>query len=657
MSSNPILQTEHLFFLETPLGENKLIPRSFRGTEGLSQLYRYELEVISVEPGLPVHTLIGQFVKFRILHGDLSQYRYLNGFVSEVATLAPEKRLFVYRIVLVPWLWYLTRTSDCRIEQNKSVQQIIEAMFQRYGYSDFRFELASSYGAWEYSSQYRESAFNYFSRLLEIEGMFYFFEQTAERTVLVIGDSPSTNVPCPVQSRFAMERSFGSGYRRVEDTIHTWVVQREFQPGKYSHRDYNFERPKDNLEVQTPSASNLGNNSKFEVYDYPGEYEDTTDGDTWGRARMQQAESEDIHIIGGSNGRALAAGYRFELVGHDRRDQNTTYLITSLVHEGQEMDPLSDDTKRAVYYKNDFTCIPHAKPFRAPLKTPKHLVKGPQTATVVGPAGAEVYPDQFGRVKVQFHWDRQGNKDEQSSCWIRVSHPWASARYGAMFLPRIGDEVIVDFLEGDPDRPIITGRVYNADNMPPYVLPDNMNWSGIKSRSTRGGGADDANELRFEDTKGQELFLMHAQKDMELTVENDLEVEVGRDHSLHFKGNSIEKVGGNEDRAVVGNQTAKVDGNMETKVGGDVVINATGSITLCGMDIFLVAQNKIVLQANASVTVANSASYVDVGPGGVTISGSPMVFINGGGSKSGSASAKTPAAPKAPKQPQRFKNS
>lgn len=637
MSSTPIEQTDRLYYLETPLGPDELIVRSFRGYEGLSQLYRYELELVSLRPALPIHELIGQYVKFAIRRSDASKFRYLNGFVSEVGTLPPENRLYCYRIVLVPWLWFLTKTQDCRIEQDRSVEEIIRAMFQRYGYKDFRFDLYNSYGPWEYSLQYRESAFNYFSRLCEIEGMFYFFEQREDRTVLVIGDSPAAHPYDPYQQRFEMERSYGAGYRRLQDAILTWTVERQFQPGKYTHRDYNFERPDQNLQVEIPSKSKLGGNEKFEVYDYPGEYEDTSDGDAWARRRMEKTEAEDTLISGTSNGRALAAGYKFDLTRHDRRDQNVTFITTSIHHEGQEMNVLPEPEPRESYYRNSFTCIPHSKPFRTPLKTPKHVVKGPQTAVVVGPSGEEVYSDKYGRVKVQFHWDREGKKNEGSSCWVRVSHPWASRGYGALFLPRIGDEVIVDFLEGDPDRPIITGRVYNANNMPPYNLPGNQNWSGIVSRSTKGGGGDNANELRFEDNKGNELFLMHAEKNMEVTVENDIEIEIGNDCSFHVKQNRIEEVGANH----------------ELKVGGDQVISTTGTITISGMDINLVAQKSIVLQANSSVTVANSASYVDVGPGGVTISGAPMVFINGGGSKSGSASAKTP---KAVKKPTRYKN-
>lgn len=636
MSSNPISQSDRLYYLETPLGPDQLILRSFRGTEGMSQLYRYDLDLLSLKPALPIEKLIGQYIKFAVRRSDGKKFRYLNGFVSEVGTLPPENRLFGYRITLVPWLWFLTTTLDCRIEQDRSIEEIIRAMFDRYGYTDFRFDLYNSYGPWEYSTQYRESAFNYFSRLCELEGLFYFFEQKEDRTILVIGDSPSAHPYDEHQESFLMERSYGTGYRRMQDVILTWVVDRQFKPGKYTHRDYNFERPDQNLEVEIPSKTRLGGNDKFEVYDYPGEYEDTFDGDTWARRRMEKTEAEDTQISGSSNARALASGFRFDLNGHDRREQNATYVITSIEHDGQEMNILPEKDFRDSYYKNTFTCIPHSKPFRSPLKTPKHLVKGPQTAVVVGPSGEEVYSDKYGRVKVQFHWDREGKKNEGSSCWIRVSHPWASSGYGALFLPRMGDEVIVDFLEGDPDRPIITGRVYNANNMPPYSLPGNQNWSGIKSRSTKGGGADNANELRFEDNKGDELFLMHAEKNMEITVENDIEIEVGNDSSLHVKGQCIEEVGGNH----------------ELKVGGDQVVKTTGTITIAGMDINLVAQKSIVLQANASITIASSSSFVDVGTASVGIQG-PMVLINGGGSKSGSASAKTP---KAVKKPQRYKN-
>ncbi|MCL4797807.1 MAG: type VI secretion system tip protein VgrG [Bryobacteraceae bacterium] len=653
--SGPITQHDRLYRLDTPLGTDKLIVRTFSGFEGVSQLYRYELELVSEHANLPVHRLIGQFVKFAVRMSDGKSFRHLGGFVCESAVLPPESRLYAYRVVLVPWIWFLTRTSDCRIEQEKTVPDIIRNMFDRYGYNDYRFELHNNYEPWEYSAQYRESSFNYFSRLCELEGLFYFFEQTENRTVLVIGDSPAVHPVCPGQGRIEMERSFGRGYRRVADTIHTWVVERQFQSGKYTHRDFNFERPKDNLEVQIPSASRLGNNEKFEVYDYPGEYEDTSDGDLWGRRRMEKTEAEDEIISGTSNARALKTGYKFDLVRHDRRDQNNTFVVTTMVHEGQEMNILPAQEITESFYRNQFTCIPHSKPFRSPLKTPKHLVKGVQTATVVGPSGEEIYSDKYGRVKVQFHWDREGKKNESSSCWIRVSHPWASSGYGALFLPRIGDEVIVDFLEGDPDRPIITGRVYNADNMPPYDLPGRQNWSGIKSRSTKGGGADNANELRFEDTKGSELFLMHAEKDMEITVENDVEEEIGNDRSSRIKNDNIEHVDGNEDRKIGGDQTVQIGGGQSTQAGGDITIKSGGTVTIEAMEIILKASVSVVLEGGTAVSMTASGSLVDAGPAGVTVKGA-MVLINSGGAKTGSASAKSPKTAKAAKEPKRYKD-
>ncbi len=332
--SGPITQHDRLYRLDTPLGTDKLIVRTFSGFEGVSQLYRYELELVSEHPDLPVHRLIGQFVKLAVRMSDGKSFRHLGGFVCESSVLPPENRLFAYRIVLVPWIWYLTRTSDCRVEQEKTLPDIIRGIFERYGYNDFRFELHNNYEPWEFSLQYRESAFNYFSRLCELEGLFYFFEQTESRTVLVIGDSPAVHPPCPGQSRIEMERSYGRGYRRTEDTIHTWVVERQFQSGKYTHRDYNFERPKDNLEVQIPSASRLGNNDKFEVYDYPGEYEESTDGDLWGRRRMEKTEAEDQIISGTSNVRALSAGHKFELTRHDRLRRGHGSDLCQPVHGG-----------------------------------------------------------------------------------------------------------------------------------------------------------------------------------------------------------------------------------------------------------------------------------------------------------------------------------
>ena len=415
-----------------------------------------------------------------------------------------------------------------------------------------------------------------------------------------------------------------------------------------SLNDFDFQNPKANLLVKS-AVTRSNAVADMEVYDYPGVYVKINDGQNYARARIEefQTDYEGLHALG--NARGLAAGSLFELTGYPRQDQNREYLIVSATHSivSNEYESASGEGNA---YTCSFTAIPSKQPFRSLRTTPKPLVQGPQTAIVVGASGSEIYTDKFGRVKVRFHWDRYAKGDETSSCWIRVAQIWAGAKWGAIHIPRVGQEVIVDFLEGDPDRPIITGRVYNNDNMPPYDLPANATQSGIKSRSSKGGGSTDINELRFEDKKGSEMIFIQAQKDKELRVKNDLVEYVGNEAHLTVKKDQLESVEGTRHLTVKYDRNEKLGGTLSIDAGKDMQEKVGGKHALdAGQEIYLHAGMNVIIEAGTNISLKASGSFITIGPSGVDISG-PMVNINSGGS-AGSGSGCSPQAPLMPRLP------
>jgi type VI secretion system secreted protein VgrG len=416
---------------------------------------------------------------------------------------------------------------------------------------------------------------------MEQYGIFYFFEHEEEKHTLVLANSPTVHKPCPGQAKVRCD--FAAGITLEEDIITDWQMEQELRPGKYALADYNFETPSTSLAVNVASTINVGGNGKYEVYDYPGEYLKKAQGEHLAKLRMEEEEAPHVVASGSGTCRAFTPGYKFDLAGHSPQ-MDKCYVLIEVQHMASVGESYSDfnsrgDTEES--YSNHFTCMPFDVPFRPPRVTPKPTVQGPQTAIVVGRSGEEIFTDKYGRVKVQFHWDREGKRNENSSCWIRVSHPWAGKGWGAISIPRIGQEVIVDFLEGDPDQPIITGRVYNAEQMPPYGLPAGQVVSGIKSNSTKGGGG--YNEFIMDDTKGKELIRVHGQYDMDSTIENDLREHVLHDRSRDVTNNETIAIGSNRTETVGGNETLTVSKNRtETVLGNEtlsVAQNRTRTVT------------------------------------------------------------------------------
>jgi len=519
-----IAQEHRRIAIATPLGKDVLLLRGFTGSEAISQLFHFDLDLLSENDSIKFQDVVGKNVTLRIYDAD-GKERNFNGFISRFSQGSKDQRVTAYRAQMVPWLWFLTRTADCRIFQNKKVPDIIQQIFKDLGFTDFKLRLYGDFAARDYCVQYRETDFNFVSRLMEEEGICYYFDHTDGKHTLVLANDPGGHDPCPNQKTARYD--FRGGNIVYEDVVTEWFYQEEFRPGAWAQTDYNFEMPSTSLAVT------VNGKNPYEIYEFPGEYRVRPAGDKLAKIRLQEQTVPGAVIQGGGGCRHFSSGYQFTLQDHYRTDLNQAYLLTSVRHMATQGGNLNVGAAGGVEltYRNSFECIPASTPYRPPRVTPEPFVQGCQTAVVVGPGGEEIYTDKYGRVKVQFHWDREGKKNENSSCWIRVSHPWAGQGWGAISIPRIGQEVIVDFLEGDPDQPIITGRVYNAEQMPPFGMPGGAVVSGIRSNSTKGGGG--FNEISLNDTKGTELINIHAQYDQQKKVEHDERVNIGRDRTEH----------------------------------------------------------------------------------------------------------------------------
>jgi type VI secretion system secreted protein VgrG len=515
-------QTNRRIAISTPLGKDTLLLRGFTGTEAISQLFHFDLDLLSENDSIKLQDLVGKNVTLRIFDAEGAE-RHWNGFISRFSQGSQDRRLTAYRAQMVPWLWFLTRTADCRIFQNKTVPDIIQKIFSDLKFQDFELRLYGSFTPRDYCVQYRETDFNFVSRLMEEEGIYYYFKHEDAKHVLVLANDPAAHQACPGQPKARYD--FRGGAVQYEDVITEWHYQEEFRTGAWAQTDYNFETPSTSLAVA------VNGKNPYEIYEYPGEYRVRGDGDRLARIRLQEQSTPCVVSQGSSGCRHFNSGFQFTLEDHYRKDLNKAYLLTSVRHAATQHDyqVSGSGNGEELTYQNSFECIPFSTPFRPQRVTPQPFVQGCQTAVVVGPGGEEIYTDKHGRVKVQFHWDREGKKNENSSCWIRVSHPWAGQGWGAVSIPRIGQEVIVAFLEGNPDEPIIVGRVYNAEQMPPFGMPGGAMISGIKSNSTKGGGG--FNEISMNDTKGTELINIHAQYDQQKKVEHDERVNIGNDRT------------------------------------------------------------------------------------------------------------------------------
>jgi len=591
-------QLSRLAKITSPLGPDVLLLKDMGGDEELGRLFSYELQLHSLDNAIDLNQLLGKPMCLS-LQLDGGGERHFHGIVARCSQNVDQGQFASYQVTLRPWLWLLTRTSDCRIFQNLTIPQIIKQVFRDLGFSDFEDALSRPYREWEYCVQYRETSFDFVSRLMEQEGIYYFFRHEQGRHVLVLADAygAHANVPGYASVPYYPKNE----QQRERDHIYDWHLAQQVQPGSLELNDYDFQRPGARIDVRSamPRPHTAGD---YPLYDYPGTYVQSEDGEHYARTRIEALQTlhEQVELAG--NARGLGSGHLFSLTGFSRQDQNREYLIVGArYHIDQESLETSGGVASA-QFESSLTCIDAQQSYRPLPNTHRPIVKGPQTALVVGPKGEEIWTDQFGRVKVHFYWDRHDQSNENSSCWIRVSQSWAGKNWGSMQIPRIGQEVIVSFLEGDPDRPIITGRVYNAEQTVPYDLPENATQSGMKSRSSKGGSPANFNEIRMEDKKGAEQLYIHAERNQDIVVEVDESHSVGHDRNKSIGHNETVTIGNNrlrivkqEDILSVGQRKTdsisqsyviEVGENLRLVCGESILeLNASGQINLTGVQI------------------------------------------------------------------------
>ncbi|ROM75672.1 type IV secretion protein Rhs [Pseudomonas brassicacearum] len=644
-----------------------LYPESLSGEERLNALGSHMLNGVNDGASLDLTTAVASHVT-TTLHKD-ALLRPLDWLVAEIRQLPADATAERYQLLLRPWLWWLSLASNNRVFQNLATSDIVATIFRAHGFTDFQLKLSGSYTPREYCVQYGETDLAFVSRLMEEDGIFWFFTHEDGKHTLVMADSNDAFAPIP-NGPTVNYLGQGMGERELHG-IRSGQVCLQAVAGVYQATDYEFTTPTTSLYSQAEAVAGPSS-----MYEHPGGYTVKGQGDALTKQRVDGLRSQEKRFVGESDCRWLVPGYWFTLAGHEDTTLNIDWVVTSVSHEA------SHDS-----YRNRFEAIPKATPYRPARLTPKPRMHT-QTALVVGKAGEEIWTDEYGRIKLQFPWDRTGKNDETSSCWVRVVQPWSGKGFGMQFVPRVGQEVIVTFIDGDPDRPLVTGCVYNGDNALPYALPANQTQSGIKTNSSKGG--DGFNELRFEDKKDAEEVFLQAQKDFNINVLNDTAATVGHDETLTVQNArtrtvkegdetiTLEKgkrsvtiqtgsdsldvkdtrtitvgsdqnhsTGGNFAHKVTGNYDLTVDGNLTIKVSGTLTLQSGGSFAIkSGADLAAQASTSISqkagtalsnqagtsLENKAGTTLTNDAgiSLVNKAAAEQTVDGGGMLTIKGG---------------------------
>lgn len=632
-----ITQNNRLLKVDTPLGADILLLEELEGTEAVSELFRFELTLVAdVEAGnhnkVTAEKLMGQGITVSITRAD-GQPRYLHGIVQRFSQGQVDRRFATYSATIVPTAWLLTLNTTSRIFTGKTIPDVLGQVFRDAGITP-KFQLNGTYLPWDYCVQYRETDFAFVSRLMEEEGIWYYFKHENGSHQLVITDSPSNIEALPGPDTTYIDVS---AEVEGEDTISRWEHNNELFTGKWVLRDHHLELPGKTLEGTTTAAKPFEASKKTVSYDFPGGHarrfnktaerldKVQSEGERLSKLRMEEAESAHTEIEGESAVRSFASGFKFKIGTRTLQKASGSYVLTSVQHTAQQTPSfLSSEDSSGTGYRNTFTCIPADKPLRPERTTPKPMIHGLQSAEVVSEAsGEEIYPDKYGRVRVKFAWDLE----QRYQCWVPVAQQRAGKQGGTIWIPRVGDEVMVAFLEGDPDAPVIVGSLYNANNMPPYVLPDNKTQSGIKTRSTKGGGTDTFNELRFEDLKDSEEIYLQAQRNLTTLVKADETRTVGanRTTTIQKDDKRINKEGSEVTIIEKGNIATKVkkawvleveEENMEAVVRqGDFALTVeTGSHNTT-------VQGDMVLEVsdgNVDTAVATGNVTLDVDTGNLT---------------------------------------
>lgn len=651
--------------------EDELLVDEMQGEEGISQLFQLRLKLLSSESRFAPEDIIGKSAILRIETWDTGHgggERHWSGYVSRFAVTGciPATHdkggdIFCYECDIVPWFWFMTQNEDCRIFQNLTVADIIDTVFAEFGYSDYKLELSGSYPKLEYCTQFNESTYAFLCRLIEREGIYFYFrhdESSEARHILVFSDNKDHNPRLePFQVPFHHE-----GHAKETDAIRRLSSTQQVRTRAATLADWDYAK-RAPVSENTPTLLQAGSDLGLEVYRYPGGFTpasgaaDASAGKHLAKVVMEAQESDHQLFHGEGQVRSLAPGHLFELENHDLIESfNAEYMVVSVQHVARNNLILPDSP---AYYGNTFTLQAKSAVYRPAQATPRGRVHGPQTAIVTGPPGNEVHTDDLGRIKVRFHWDRKvagrktNTQDEKSSCWVRVAQLWAGAGYGTFFLPRVGMEVVVDFLDGDPDRPLVVGCVYNGPNSPP-IAPADATRSTIKTLSSKGGGG--FNELRFEDKKDSEEIFLHAQKDLQLRTGNCRTEAIGTHSDLAIGKDRTESIGENAQLTIGKAQTVSigtsravttgvddyltVGANQHTNVGANMAVTAGANYNLdagintavtAGVNIDMKAGVNLVAEAGVVISLKAGSNSIVLNPAGVFITGN-LVMINSGGS-------------------------
>ncbi|MGY4826860.1 type VI secretion system tip protein TssI/VgrG [Stutzerimonas chloritidismutans] len=631
----------------------------FQGREAISQPYRFDLELVSEHPDLDLESLLHR-PAFLAFAPDGSG---IHGLVHKTAQGESGKRLTRYRLTLVPQLTYLAHRTNQRIFQHLSVPQIVAQVLEEHGIQAdaYRFQLGPViYPPREYCVQYDETDLHFIQRLCEEEGIHYHFQHGANGHVLVFGDD-QTAFPRLAATAYQQD----SGLVADQPVIKRFGLRLESRPSRVTRRDYDFEKPRLTMEA----AFHSDFQPDLEDYDYPGRFTERARGKHLSQRALERHRHDYELAEGESDQPQLASGHFLPLGEHPRSDWNQLWLLTEVLHEGKQPQvleesitnvpahhglapsPLWGEGRRGGAlasldfhqgYRNHFTSTPWDIPFRPPLNHPKPKVLGSQTAVVTGPAGEEVHCDEYGRVRVQFHWDREGQADDKTSCWLRVSSSWAGDRYGGIAIPRIGMEVLVTFLEGDPDQPLVTGCLYHKEHQVPYDLPANKTRTVFKTLSSPGGGG--YNELRIEDRKGAEQIYLHAQRDWDENIEHDQKIRVGHERHDTVEANSYSEFRAEEHRTIYADRKTEIRANDHLTVGNTQHVKiGTGQFIEAGQEIHLSSGLKVVLEAGSELTFKAAGSFMKLDASGITMVG-PVIRMNSGGSP-GKGSGAAPVLP------------
>ncbi|MBI3229376.1 MAG: type VI secretion system tip protein VgrG [Burkholderiales bacterium] len=628
--------------IKTPLGDDVLLFHTMHASEGLGHLFEYHIEMLSERKDIDFSTILGKVVTVTL---DLTEggKREFSGIVTRFSTSGSTSKFTRYFAEVRPWLWLLSRTSDCFIFQDMSVVDIVKKVCQKGAYgglADINTGLLEqTYEKLPYCVQYRETDLSFVCRLLEQAGIYFYFKHEGGKHKMVLCDSYLAHSKTPKYEKVKYANS-NSRSRFGEERIYTWSATGEIQSSSFSLNDFDFERMMSStsggLRVKETIATGF-KQPAYEKYDYPGGYVTSAVGKNLAKARIESLHGQCEQISISSNARGLACGSLVGVEQHPRADQNKDYLIT-YANFTLESDDYESGSSPEEVFSGTFLLLGKEHRYRPPMCYARPLIYGPQTAVVVGKSGEEVWTDKYGRVKVQFHWDREGKNDEKSSCFVRVAQSWAGKRWGTMFIPRIGMEVVVEFLEGDPDRPLITGCVYNSDNMPPYDLPANQTRSTMKTNSSKGGGG--FNELRFEDKKDAEEIFVQAQLDMNtvikrhetrkvgflakepgnqtIEIKNDQKLEVGNDQTVHVKNNQTVNIDMDHKCKIGMTSVTEAGTSLELKVGGSSIKLEPAKITIKSTQISIAADATAEFKAGAKMDI-NGGGMLTVAAGLVKI--------------------------------------